>query len=355
MYREIATHVYKRAVESDPTTLQLPGWAWAVAALDLLVFLPIFVVISYTLNNIYPVLAIVEDPSPPAYEPVSLNQDTDSLAEDVSPLTDEIDGTNQARAVSSSLRAVHRTIYAISGWRSYFRGFVCWIALIASSMFVYTILSLLPFVPQIVASAISAVVLVQLYTTWTHIVISAPSPKRFYQRLPPFKKAFQATALPTVVYFIALEVTSFVPKFLARVMGMTAWDPSQPGQIPQPSGSDSWKGLVVFIVTMLLTVFLTIPAHVVLARVQASLLPEEDETIVPFDRSFQGKLEPAIVGGRGYVTMKDAWQTFSRASWIRLVKLYVKIFAVVLAIYAACMIVVVPEIFFILRSSEKIE
>jgi hypothetical protein len=355
MYREIATHVYRRAVESDPTALKLPGWAWAVVVLDLLVFMPIFIVIGYTLNNIYPVLAMVEDPSPPAYEPVSLNQDTDSLAEDISPLNDEIDGTNQARAISSSFRAVHRTIYAISGWRSYFRGFACWIALSVSSMFVYGIISTLPFVPKIVAAAISAVVLVQVYTAWTHIIISAPSPKRFYQRLPPFKKAFQATALPTIIYFIALEINSLAPKFLARVLGMTAWDPSQPGQIPQPSGSDSWKGLIIFIVSMVLTVFLTIPAHVVLARVQASLLPEEDETIVPFDRSFQGKLEPAIVGGRGYVTIKDAWQTFSRASWIRLVKLYVKIFAVVLAIYAAAMVVIVPEIFIILKNSEKIE
>ncbi|KAI0132104.1 ubiquitin carrier protein [Xylariales sp. AK1849] len=356
MYREIATHVYKRAAEDGTNAYQLPGWAWLVIVLDLIVFLPVFLMVGYTLHNVYPVIAMVEDPSPPAYEPVSLNEDADSLAEDLAPIADEAArGSQQTHAISSSFRAVHRTIHGIGGWKSYFRGFVAWIALTASTLVVYAVISAIPFVPAIVAAMISAVALVQLYTTWLHVVISAPSSKRFYQRLPPFKTAFQATALPTVIYFIALEIHSWAPRFLARVMGLTVWDSSNPSQVPQPTASDTWKGLVVFITSIALTIFLTIPAHVVLTRVQASLLPEEDETIVPFDRSFQGKLEPAIVGGRGYVTIKDAWETFSRASWIRLVKLYVKIFLASLVVYAAFMVVLLPEIFVMLRKSQKVE
>ncbi|KAF3005478.1 hypothetical protein E8E14_008697 [Neopestalotiopsis sp. 37M] len=353
MYRDIATHVYKRAVQDD-AVYELPGWAFGIALIDVIIFLPFILVVGYTFQNVFPVIAMIEDPSPPAYEPVSLNADTDSLAEDNAPIADEAArGGQDTRAISSSFRSLHRTMTGISGWKSYFRGLACWAALTVSTMFVYGIVSALPFVPAIVAAMISAVALVQLYCAWLHIVISNPSEKRFYQRLPPFKKAFQACALPTVIYFLALEIHSWVPKFLIGVLGMTTYDPSNPTQVPQPSAGDSWKGLLIFLVTIALTVFVTIPAHVVLTRTQASLLPEEDETIVPFDRSFQGKLEPAIIGGAGYVTIKDAWQTFSRASWIRLVKLYVKIFVATMAVYMGFALVIIPEVLLIASGTTK--
>ncbi|KAI0158815.1 ubiquitin carrier protein [Pestalotiopsis sp. NC0098] len=354
MYQQIATHVFKRAVENDDV-YQLPGWAFGIALIDVLIFLPFLLVVGYTFNNVFPVIAMIEDPSPPAYEPVSLNAETDSLAEDMAaPVADEsARGGQDTRAISSSFRSLHRTIKGISGWKSYFRGLGCWAALTVSTMFVYGIVSALPFIPAIVAAMISAIALVQLYCAWLHIVISNPSEKRFYQRLPPFRKAFQACALPTVIYFIALEMQSYIPKVLIGLMGMTTYDPSNPTQVPQPSASDSWKGFIVFLVTIALTVFVTIPAHVVLTRTQASLLPEEDETIVPFDRSFQGKLEPAIIGGRGYVTIKDAWQTFSRASWIRLVKLYVKIFAATMAVYFGFALILIPEALLIASGTQK--
>ncbi|ORY62905.1 uncharacterized protein BCR38DRAFT_409894 [Pseudomassariella vexata] len=361
MYRDIATAVYKRGVD-NVSARELPSWAFFVFFLDLLVFLPMFVVLGYTLNNVYPVLAMIEDPSPPAYEPVSLNGDDDneSLAEDAAPLADEAarggsERYGQTRAVTSSFRSIHRTLWNIAGLKSYFRGLACWIALTVSTLFVFAIVSTIPFVPSIFAAMISAMALVQLYTAWLHIVISAPSTKHFWQRLPTFKKAFQATALPTVLYFVALEIQQTVPRFIARAMGMSVWDSTTPDVIPKPQASDSWKALLVFIISISLTIFLAIPAHVVLTRVQASLLPEEDETIVPFDRSFQGKMEPAIVGGRGFVTVMDAWKTFSRASWIRLVKLYLKIFLAGLAVSAVCVLVLAPEMFIIMRHSQKSE
>lgn len=354
MYRDIATHVYKRAVD-DGAVYQLPGWAFGVFFLDLIIFLPFVLVVGYTFNNVFPVIAMIEDPSPPAYEPVSLNADNESLAEDnaAAAADESARGGQDTRAISSSFRALHRTLYGIAGLKSYFRGFACWIALTVSTLFVYSIVSAVPFIPAIVAAMISALALVQLYCAWLHVVITAPSEKRFYQRLPPFKKAFQACALPTVLYFIALEIHSFLPQLLFRALGVTTWDPKNPSQVPQADPHDTWKLLIVFIVSITTTIFITIPAHVVLTRTQASLIPEEDETIVPFDRSFQGKLEPAIVGGRGYVTIKDAWQTFSRASWVRLVKLYLKIFAVSLVVYFGMALIVVPEFFLIARSTQK--
>jgi hypothetical protein len=354
MYRDIAMHVYRRATEpvQDGDTLQLPGWAFLVILVDIILFLPVVFTMGYTFNNVFPVLVMVEDPSPPDYEPVSLHEEPEAAGAhaDESGLD-----SKDTRAISTSFRALAKTVYAISGWRSYFRGIVCWVALFVAAWFVYTVVRAGSFIPGVIAALISGAAVVQLYTAWCHIVISVPSTKRFYQRLPPFRRAFNACALPTALYLFALEIHSALPRALARLMGMPTWDPKSPNQVPEVRGSDFGKTIVVVLVSLALTVFLTIPAHVVLTRVQASLLPEEDETIVPFDRSFQGKVEPAIVGGRGYVTMKDAWQTFSRASWVRLVKLYAKLFLISLGIYLGMMVIVVPEMIIIFRNSTKVQ
>ncbi|RYP30375.1 hypothetical protein DL767_006283 [Monosporascus sp. MG133] len=353
MYRDIAHAVYRRG-EASMGGYELPGWGWGLLILDIIVFLPAILVVSYTLQNIYPVLAMIEDPSPPAYEPVPLNGDAQSLPNDTSPVADEAARGSETRAITASFRATHRALYSISGWVSYFRGFACYIAMSVGTMFIYSIM-VGTFVPSLIAAPVCAIALVQLYTTWVHIVISAPSPKPFWRRLAPFKKTFQATALPIVVYFFAVEISSFVPTLLGRALGLPRWNPSQPGAVPEGDANDIWKALIVLIVSLVLKVFLVIPVHVVLTRVQASLLPEEDETIVPFDRSFQGTVEPAIVGGKGFVSPMDAWRTFSRASWVRLVKLYVKVFLVGLALSAAWFAVLVPELFVIFRYAKKIE
>ncbi|KAL7627822.1 hypothetical protein AAE478_002017 [Parahypoxylon ruwenzoriense] len=352
MYRDIAHAVYKRG-EASINEYQIPGWGWGILALDLIIFLPFILLINYSLQHVFPTLAIVEDPSPPAYEPVSLNEDNQSLAEENAPLADEA-ARSQPRIITSSIRSTYRTLTAISGWRSLFRGFACWFALSVATMFIYgTMVS--TFVPSLIAGPVSALALVQLYTAWTHIVISAPSSKTFWQRLPPFKKAFQATALPIIMYLFAIELSQFFPRMLAYGMGMNLPNPKQPGVIPEADKNDIWKGVLVVLLSIAMHVLLVIPTQVILTRVQASLLPEEDDTIVPFDRSFSGKVEPAIVGGKGFVTIRDAWQSFSRASWVRLVKLYVKIFFAGFALSLLWIGVIIPEMFLIMSHSKKVE
>ncbi|KAI1377581.1 hypothetical protein F4677DRAFT_414861 [Hypoxylon crocopeplum] len=353
MYRDIAHAVYKRG-EDSMAGYQMPGWGWGLLVLDILVFLPLILTVNYSLQHLFPTLAIVEDPNPPAYEPVSLNADSESLAEENAPLADEAArGGSQARLITSSIRSTYRTLAAISGWRSLFRGLACYLALTVATGFIRGNLGI--FLPSLIAGPVSALALTQLYTAWAHIVISAPSSKTFWKRLPPFKKAFQATALPIVMYFFAAELAAFIPKILAYAMHMNLPDAGQPGTIPQADKNDIWKGVLVLLLTLVLHIFLVIPTQVILTRVQASLLPDEDDTIVPFDRSFQGKVEPAIVGGKGFVTIKDAWQSFSRASWVRLVKLYVKIFAAGMALAFLWIAVIVPEMLLIMSHSKKIE
>ncbi|KAI8630440.1 ubiquitin carrier protein [Xylariaceae sp. FL1651] len=352
MYRDIATTLYKRG-EASMGEYQMPSWAWAVFALNIVVFLPLFLFVSYTLQHIYPTLAIVEDPSPPAYDPVSLNEDGQSLAEDTFPTADTA-ARSEAPAVTSSLRSTHRAVYAISGWRSLFRGYACFLFLNFSTSFVAGIFKAVG-IPSLIVAPLVAAVLAQPFAAWTHIVISAPSTKYFWQRLPPFKRAFKATALPLVIYMLAAELATFLPGGLAYLLHMNMWSHKEPNNLPQPDKDDAWKGVLVLLTALTVQIFLVIPTQVILIRVQASFLPEEDDTIVPFDRSFGGKVEPAIVGGNGYIDMVGAWKSFSRASWIRLVKLYVKIFLVGVAFTFVWIAVLIPEYILIANSSRKVE
>lgn len=85
------------------------------------------------------------------------------------------------------------------------------------------------------------------------------------------------------------------------------------------------KCTLVILVTIISSICFVVPSQVVLMRIQASLLPIEDDTIIPFDRSFDGKVVPSVMGGRGYARMSDAFYTFTWASWRNLLILSIKI------------------------------
>jgi hypothetical protein len=352
MYRDIATTLYKRG-EASMDGYEPPNWAWPVVFVNTIIFVPVFLVLTYTFQHIYPTLAIVEDPAPPAYDPVSLNEDGQSIVEGGFPTTDAA-AVSETPAITSSLRSTHRAVYAISGWRSLFRGFAAYLFLSVSMGFVAGIVSGVG-LPKFIVAPLVGIAVAQPYAAWTHIIISAPSSKYFWQRLPSFKRAFQATALPIALNVFAAEVATVVPGLLAGLLNMNMWDPNEPTTLPQHDRDDAWKGVLVLLAGLALHVFLVIPSQVVLVRVQASFLPEEDDTIVPFDRSFGGKVEPAIVGGKGYINMVDAWKSFSRASWVRLVKLYVKIFLIGVAVAFAMLAILIPEYIFIANNSRKVD
>jgi len=341
MYRELAHAVYRRG-DTVAGGYDIPPWGWGVLFVDFLVFLPLILVLSYTLNNIFPVLAIIEDPSPPAYEPVALNEPADATRNPISPDADEALG--QSTATTASFRATLRTVYAVGGWKSLFRGYQFYLPAMIATGFCYGIFGGVG-IPSPIAAPIAAIAMAPLWTGWIHAVIATPSPKTFSQRLLPFGQIFRAVALPLVLYFFAAEMSNFIPFLLAGALGISSLETGPDNHtVYKPDHHDVWKALLIIVIAMTLKVFIAIPAHVVLIRVQASLLPEDDETIVPFDRTFQNRLEPAIIGGAGHVTVKDAWATFSRASWMRLIKLYVKIFVAFVAVWLLWLAIVIPEI-----------
>jgi hypothetical protein len=119
------------------------------------------------------------------------------------------------------------------------------------------------------------------------------------------------------------------------------------GRAPQPGNGEinaaCAQSLFVFVLAIALAVLLQLPATVIVVRVAASMLPEENETVVPFDRSFGGKVTPTIIGGQGKIGMVEAWQSFDWSSRIRLVKLISKLVAIMIALWISVIIVAIAE------------
>lgn len=55
-------------------------------------------------------------------------------------------------------------------------------------------------------------------------------------------------------------------------------------------------------------------------------------------------MEAAIVGGRGFVTISDAWATFSGAAWRRLLFIYVNIYFAAIAGLALMAALILPQV-----------
>jgi len=252
------------------------------------------------------------------------------------------------KPITTSLRATRRLLSSVGGWRSYFRGIAC--ALVLGFAQVSLDEAFTKFIPLLPIGALLAqLALVQLSAAWTHIVISAPSDRRFYRRLPPFKKTFEATCFPILAVWLATAVNILLPALIGRALGLTRDNNDDYKMGP----NDLWKPTVVGLVAIVIQLIMVVPANVLLVRVQASLLGPDESTIVPFDRSFQGKVEPSVLGGKGFVTMRDALTTFPTSSWVRLYKLYAKIVGVSLAAYALLVAVLIPQMILIIAKSQK--
>ncbi len=235
--------------------------------------------------------------------------------------------------ITSKIRTTMKHLRARAGFLSRFRGLSLWlvyhfVAHQTHQLFMWFAGHEL--IPSTITAVGTVVLLGRLNLAWTHIVISEPSTKWWGARIPERKtwlKIMPATAL----FALAEQLTVALPHGLYN-----AWNLDQYSSNPTSIGSISeeqrkivvMQYFAVIALTLVLAVLLVVPASVTLTRVQASMLSEEDEAIVPFDRSFGGKVVPEIVGGSGKLALLEAWKSFDWTARIRLMKLYGKIAAI---------------------------
>ena len=198
--------------------------------------------------------------------------------------------------------------------------------------------------------------LARLHMAWTHKMISFPYSGPFYRRLPA-RKECKALLLPTLVYAAAQQATLILPIAVAFALG-----------VAQPRGehfkhamnhedcskmvSLGLRFLAVPATYIFVGLAVLLPASVTLTRIEATLLPEGEETIVPFDKAaMMGDVDLTVRGGCKALFVQ-AWRSFDKASRWRLVKLYAKMILAQVAVAFVALHLIVAELY--LMGGERI-
>ena len=315
--------------------------------------------LSYTYGEVVAALTMIETPTAAAYTTAS---ESDNADVDAPLLSEEQKSEKQKMQaleadlflvkqtpVTAKLRTAVKHLTAVAGPFARFRGLQIAILYSFAQAFIVNVFAGPPgtiFRPLV--SVLTSIVLCRLQMTWTHTVISMPSEKSWWRRFPSYKAA-KNIILPTAVWAIARQVCIYIPAVLFSVVFNTFKRPEMHGGNPQDVQKVALVQMLgVSAVCIAAVVLILVPAEVTLKRVQASMLPEEDEAIVPFDRTFAGKVTPTVLGGTGAVSMLEAWKSFDKASRIRLLKLYMKLFAIQTATTVMFFMIFVAELRLIL-------
>lgn len=240
------------------------------------------------------------------------------------------------KPITSSIRATIKHLVANAGRFARFRGFkihALYSVFFALAVHFFTgfFLSLFPGgLPgqPIIVSALAGATVANLHAAWTHKVVSMPSEAKFWQRVPSkshWKTLAPAAAISTAMPYISMYLTVGV----AILFGLHKVDQDNLEQYTKRQWTClAVRALATVVFAIFTTLFLCIPAVVTQVRIESSILPEDQDTIVPFDRTFGGKVVSQLLGGAGSIGFFDAWRSFNWEARRRLLKLYIKIGAI---------------------------
>ncbi|KAF2110690.1 hypothetical protein BDV96DRAFT_197264 [Lophiotrema nucula] len=326
----------KRAVKEGPE-LEVPKWGVALVVITCIGFFLLVSSVEYTLRDVVATLAMVETPS----AAITVSPSEESAPKDVKEALLETGPSItlvHQKPITSSIRGTLRHLTSEAGRLSRWRGLLSCIAYsLVFNVVVNIVDVIIPRVPgkMVLVAGIAGGLLANVHTAWTHKVIAAPAEKKFqmWSRIPSrsyWRHLAPAAALNAASSFLALYIAQGWVVLLR--MDRVGQD-----NFAAYSGAQ-WTSLVLRCISLIAVVFATaifliLPAHVTQIRIEASILPEDKDTIVPFDRTFAGKVVPKILGGTGAVGFLDAWRSFNWEARRRLIKLYVKICAIVTVLF----------------------
>jgi hypothetical protein len=277
--------------------------------------------IFYTLQIVLPLLATVEDPYASFYKALAPDEVESEAAAGLRrrlQLTEPVKASEyNGAAVSPNIKAMLRLLYSIRKPYSLFRGFG-WALL-------YTMLK----IPILVASSfiggplgfifqiLAPLALVQLDTLWVHATISQPSSKPFMRRIVPIEQALRSLAAPTILAQAAQAVTQRIMTAAFNGMGMK-WEDVFMMETNAPARV-TW----FFLLLTLLSVVLIAPSRLAMLRVQASLLPGSEHSIITLDQAISAARDEELV-----LTFGEALKSIKLQTLVNLAFLYFKILLV---------------------------
>lgn len=348
--------IHEHSSPKDPKEVlkHIPGWGIALLLVTVVAFTVFSSTLEYAIRLVMGTLAMVESTetttveaysaAPPAY---SDEDTTDMKKNGQAPLLEiEIQTITTVKPLTSSIRRTIKHIKSVGGCAARWRGVgIFFLYVFLTAIISAPLASFLRFLPKpcngIFADIIASVITARLHATWTHKVISMPSSKSIRERMIS-RAQWKELMVPTALSVGAQTTGVCAIAMVFRVSGMLVHD------LHQNDAAPKWTLPILALVpgsltAIVLGLFMMFPAYVSLVRKEASMLPEEEETIVNFDRSFGGRLTQAGTAA----TLRESWQSFTWEARRRLIKLYVKFFFIMSGVMFVFVHVLLLELYIV--------
>ncbi|QIW97785.1 hypothetical protein AMS68_003303 [Peltaster fructicola] len=344
------SHVVRRGLEHMPTTTdglddltRLDFSIFTLIPVAVVLITTIFLICSvdYTVGSVMASLTMIESPStttivetaPPAYSdepdaPLEKKMDVadvEVVVIDHKPITASVVGTIKHLHRIGGFRARWRGL----GWSIIYHFAVNFVGHLFGGLFSGVLGHILA---QGLGYTLSVVLMCRLHMVWTHAMIATPTSTSWSERFIP-RKQCKPLLLASLNYAVAQQSIIVLPAMLLLVLSPIVF--AFPGLTQASTLQVAFLAFHVVAlptIAILAALFIYLPAASTLARVEACLLPQGRETIVPFDRM-------AIVGdldlnerGSAKKLNAAAWKSFTNATRLRLVKLFVKLVAFQVAV-----------------------
>ncbi|KAI0153128.1 hypothetical protein GGR57DRAFT_503266 [Xylariaceae sp. FL1272] len=315
--------------------------------------------ISYTIDQIVSTLAMIESPATTAVvhtstpEPAYSDDPDAPLEKTAHGTTTDVEVTALSqKPIITSLRQSLAHLHRIGGFFGQWRGLplaVLYQILHACTTKFWSTTLGFGLVGESFIYVLVSVGLARLHMAWTHKVITHPSTKAWYRRLPTFHDS-KPIFRPALVH-AAAEQAMFLPAAMALNLGVTS------SSNADVSASYDTLFFAPRIGAVLFTYFVVgfhvlLPASITLARIEASCLPDSETTIVAFDKAaLLGDANVATRAGR-FSLFAQTWKAVDRAAKWKVIKVYVKMLFVQATILVAGMSLVAVEL--LLLGTERI-
>jgi hypothetical protein len=309
--------------------------------------------IAYTILDVVGTLVMVEEVPPPA----DLADEADEPLLDPALPVPRWRISTASGTVTSGVRKTIRYLRAEAGRFAMFRGFGYFLAYsffegLINGIVTYSLRPLLSFAVDIVVPIFTPVMLWRFNNAWLHKVISKPSQKNWNNRVREQKSSLTVKRA-ILLWAFCRSIASFIPAALLylwvlRRFEMVNGDVRFDGSVSQTV----LESLGIFALNLVLLLLLVVPATVILVRIQASVLPANDEVIVLLDKalcksvaleSTDGNTVSETTAGRYELSLLGAWRSFAWPARISLLKVYAKYCAIVIAltvVYTVVLIVI---------------
>jgi hypothetical protein len=366
----VSSDAYQR-LQQDAEVYEDAGSDAKVSPLELIPVLVTILVlvlitssIQYTVGSVVASLTMIESPATTVAAEVSLpaysdEPDAPLIKDDLLPSEAVADievARMQQTPVTASVRSTIRLLRTKAGFWSRWRGLR--VSIVYHALHSYGVNASMRWfgmnpITHAIALIFFTVGFSLLHMTWTHTMISMPSQKPFWRRIVSYKNA-RPIILPNVVLAAAQLATYYLPFAVATLVDLPDLSRHRAADVIGGEDVHSIAAAILrmrFIAvpaTFVLVAFcVLLPATVTLTRIEALLLPEGEDTIVPFDRQAILADVDMTKRGHGRALFVAAWRSFDAAARMRLIKVYAKMAAMQLAVVAIGGFVIFLQLYFI--------